>query len=43
MKKVLLRISKEQAEIIEKIAEKLQVSVNDVYKFAIFDYTEKHK
>ena len=41
MKKVLLRIPEEHALIIEKIAEELKVSVNDVYKFAIFDYVRK--
>lgn len=43
MKKVLLRIPEEYALIIEKIAEELKVSVNDAYKFAIFDFIEKHK
>ena len=43
MKKVLIRISEEQAKQIEQIAEKIKVSANDVYKFAIYDFIEKHR
>lgn len=43
MKKVLIRISEEQAKDIERIADKIKVSVNDIYKFAIYDFIEKHK
>lgn len=43
MKKVLIRISEEQAKEIERIADKIKVSVNDIYKFAIYDFIEKHK
>ena len=43
MKKVLIRISEEQAKEIERIADKIKVSVNDIYKFAIYDFIEKYK
>ena len=43
MKKVLIRLSEEQAKEIEKIANKILVSTNDVYKFAVYEFIEKHR
>lgn len=43
MKKVLIRIPEEQALRIERLAEELQVSANDMYKFAVFEFLQTHQ
>lgn len=41
-KKITIRIPDFTIELIEKYANELNISNNDVYKFAIAEFIEKH-